>query len=241
MQSPRTLVESVEHHPALPSGPEERFAGYGVMGVPFSSGYILALRHFPASSVGSGLHLGLDPRPCRRLDDAQHHRPRVLLSPLLRQRPRIGVDGRDLHPVAGRLLLQRGRRRRGGPELGRDAGRNAGHPAHVGGGRGGPGTAVAQPDVPARHGGCRRPGAGGRAHRADGHGAQRPDVWGAPAADVVCPREHSAPARAQPGKGLGAARPGQARGLLDPAARHLYDRLVSVRALRPRHPPAAGY
>ena len=56
MQSPRTLVESVERHPALPAGPEERFAGYGVMGVPFSSGHILALRHFPASSVGPGYH-----------------------------------------------------------------------------------------------------------------------------------------------------------------------------------------
>lgn len=54
MQSPRTLVESVERNPVLPAGPEERFAGYGVMGVPFSSGYILALRHFPASSVGTG-------------------------------------------------------------------------------------------------------------------------------------------------------------------------------------------
>ena len=54
MRSPRTLVESMEHRPALPSGPEERFAGYGVMGVPFSSGYILALRRFPASSVGPG-------------------------------------------------------------------------------------------------------------------------------------------------------------------------------------------
>jgi hypothetical protein len=54
MQSPRTLTESVEQHPTLPSGPDERFAGYGVMGVPFSSGYILALRHFAASSVGPG-------------------------------------------------------------------------------------------------------------------------------------------------------------------------------------------
>ena len=54
MQSPRTLVESVEHNPALPSGPEERFAGYGVMGVPFSSGHILALRRFSDSSVGPG-------------------------------------------------------------------------------------------------------------------------------------------------------------------------------------------
>ena len=54
MQDPRTLVESVEKNPALPPGPEERFAGYGVMGVPFSSGYVLALRHFAASSVGPG-------------------------------------------------------------------------------------------------------------------------------------------------------------------------------------------
>ncbi|WP_018774635.1 hypothetical protein [Arthrobacter sp. 131MFCol6.1] len=54
MQSPRAVVDSVEQHPGLPSGPEERFAGYGVMGVPFSSGHILALRHFPASSVGPG-------------------------------------------------------------------------------------------------------------------------------------------------------------------------------------------
>ncbi|MCU1510538.1 MAG: hypothetical protein JWM01_2541 [Arthrobacter sp.] len=54
MQSPRTLVESVEQNPALPSGLEERFAGYGVMGVPFSSGHILAMRHFAASSVGPG-------------------------------------------------------------------------------------------------------------------------------------------------------------------------------------------
>lgn len=54
MQSPRTLVESVESNPVLPAGPEERFAGYGVMGVPFSSGHILALRRFPASSVGPG-------------------------------------------------------------------------------------------------------------------------------------------------------------------------------------------
>ena len=36
----------------LPAGTGERFAGYGVMGVPFSSGHVLAMRRFPASSVG---------------------------------------------------------------------------------------------------------------------------------------------------------------------------------------------
>lgn len=50
--SPRTLAE---RPPTLPPGSElERFAGYGVMGLPFTSGHYLALRHFPASSIGEG-------------------------------------------------------------------------------------------------------------------------------------------------------------------------------------------
>ena len=36
----------------LPEGDQERFAGYGVMGLPFSSGHVLAMRRFPASSIG---------------------------------------------------------------------------------------------------------------------------------------------------------------------------------------------
>ncbi|MCB1028852.1 MAG: hypothetical protein KDB24_13950 [Microthrixaceae bacterium] len=38
----------------LPDGDEERFAGYGVMGLPFSSGHVLAMRRFSASSIGPG-------------------------------------------------------------------------------------------------------------------------------------------------------------------------------------------
>ncbi|MGQ4617371.1 hypothetical protein [Nocardia sp. R7R-8] len=50
--SPRS-VAAIDR--ALPSGEdEERFAGYGVMGLPFAGGHYLALRHFPASSVGAG-------------------------------------------------------------------------------------------------------------------------------------------------------------------------------------------
>ena len=37
-----------------PTGDGERYAGYGVMGLPFSSGHVLAMRRFPASSIGSG-------------------------------------------------------------------------------------------------------------------------------------------------------------------------------------------
>jgi hypothetical protein len=51
---PRDLVSEIEACPRLPKGTEERFAGYGVMGLPFGSGHILALRRFPASSVGPG-------------------------------------------------------------------------------------------------------------------------------------------------------------------------------------------
>lgn len=36
----------------IPAGDVERFAGYGVMGLPFSSGHVLAMRRFPASSIG---------------------------------------------------------------------------------------------------------------------------------------------------------------------------------------------
>ena len=54
MSSPRELVAEIEAHPSLPGGSEERFAGYGVMGLPFSSGHLLAMRRFVASSVGPG-------------------------------------------------------------------------------------------------------------------------------------------------------------------------------------------
>jgi hypothetical protein len=51
---PQSLVDQFESAPSLPSGSNERFNGYGVMGLPFKSGHVLALRRFPASSVGHG-------------------------------------------------------------------------------------------------------------------------------------------------------------------------------------------
>lgn len=38
--------------PRLVEGTDERFTGYGVMGVPFASGHYLALRDFVATSIG---------------------------------------------------------------------------------------------------------------------------------------------------------------------------------------------
>jgi hypothetical protein len=52
--NPREIVRRIEADPALPAGEGDRFAGYSVVGLPFRSGHVLALRRFPASSVGPG-------------------------------------------------------------------------------------------------------------------------------------------------------------------------------------------
>jgi hypothetical protein len=48
----RNMVEALERGGELPPGMGERFSGYGVAGVPFRSGHVLALRRWPASSLG---------------------------------------------------------------------------------------------------------------------------------------------------------------------------------------------
>ncbi len=52
--SPLARVERLEAAPALPLGSDERFNGYGVMGLPFRSGHVLALRRFPFTTIGAG-------------------------------------------------------------------------------------------------------------------------------------------------------------------------------------------
>jgi hypothetical protein len=54
MKQPRDLVERREHSAEPPAGTDERFSGYGVMGLPFSSGHVLAMRRFVVTSVGEG-------------------------------------------------------------------------------------------------------------------------------------------------------------------------------------------
>ena len=54
MLSPRDLVRRFEAAPSVSAGEGERFNGYGVMGLPFESQHALALRKFPASSIGPG-------------------------------------------------------------------------------------------------------------------------------------------------------------------------------------------
>ncbi|AZG43796.1 hypothetical protein [Gordonia insulae] len=50
--TPHEAVAALRAHPQLPDGPDERFAGYGIMGMPFESGHYLALREMVASSLG---------------------------------------------------------------------------------------------------------------------------------------------------------------------------------------------
>ena len=52
-ESPASVAAEAEET-GLPSGSGERFAGFGVMGLPFASGHVLAMRRFPASSIGPG-------------------------------------------------------------------------------------------------------------------------------------------------------------------------------------------
>jgi hypothetical protein len=49
---PKEIVEDIEKTASVPLGKAERFAGYGVIGLTFRSGHVLALRRFPASSLG---------------------------------------------------------------------------------------------------------------------------------------------------------------------------------------------
>jgi hypothetical protein len=54
VNEPRQLALQAERNPSLPRGTDERFSGYGVMGLTFRSGHVLGLRRFPASSLGRG-------------------------------------------------------------------------------------------------------------------------------------------------------------------------------------------
>lgn len=50
--SPRAAVATLAGSPRLADGTDERFTGYGVMGLPFATGHYLALRVMLATSIG---------------------------------------------------------------------------------------------------------------------------------------------------------------------------------------------
>lgn len=54
MRAPAHFARLAEEYPDLPLGDGECVSGYGVMGLPFTSGHVLGLRRWTASSVGEG-------------------------------------------------------------------------------------------------------------------------------------------------------------------------------------------
>jgi hypothetical protein len=52
--TPLDAATAVLQDPRLPAGDDERFVGFGVMGLPFSNGHYLALRHVPVTSYSPG-------------------------------------------------------------------------------------------------------------------------------------------------------------------------------------------
>lgn len=48
--TPQEITAVVVANPMLPPGDDERFVGFGIMGLPFSNGHYLAMRQFPATS-----------------------------------------------------------------------------------------------------------------------------------------------------------------------------------------------
>lgn len=52
--TPRDTVDALERGAPLPEGPGDRFCGYAIIGLPFRSGHVLALRRFSSSSIGPG-------------------------------------------------------------------------------------------------------------------------------------------------------------------------------------------
>ena len=50
----RDVIEAIERGAPQLDGAGDRFSGYAIVGLPFQSGHILALRRFSASSIGPG-------------------------------------------------------------------------------------------------------------------------------------------------------------------------------------------
>ena len=50
----KEMIEAIERGAPQLDGAGDRFSGYAIVGLPFHSGHILALRRFPTSSIGPG-------------------------------------------------------------------------------------------------------------------------------------------------------------------------------------------
>jgi len=50
----RHIIQTLDRDAPLPDGTGDRFSGYAIVGLPFQSGHVLALRRFTASTIGPG-------------------------------------------------------------------------------------------------------------------------------------------------------------------------------------------
>ena len=160
MNDPRDLVADIEACPRVPAGSEERFAGYGVMGLPFGSGHLLALRRFPASSIGPGYRSVWHCDPNGRwtffqeIEAAQDARA-TSERPWRKSRPR-----RSRSTGSGPSSSRNGHRCRPPPRLARRPELIADQPRDQRRQPAAPKSRVAQPLVPRRDGSRRRAVAG---------------------------------------------------------------------------------
>jgi len=113
MVEPRNMAEATVSHPSLPPGREERFSGYGVMGLPFRSGHVLGLRRFTASSIGSGYssvwHRAPDGAWTFYQDVRPDHACSRYFGPLLRRSLERAIEIRWTGPRSLRVFVDEGR------------------------------------------------------------------------------------------------------------------------------------
>jgi len=80
MKSPAQVAQAVEERPVLPPCDCERVSRYGVMGLPFTSGHVLGLRRWTASSVGDRFTSIWDPPGAGRSTSPLRARSRAIVT-----------------------------------------------------------------------------------------------------------------------------------------------------------------
>ena len=90
--TPHVAVNAIERDACILRGPGDAFSGYAVIGLPFQSGHVLALRRFSASSPGPRVHVGLASRSRGPLDLLLDGRARLFVCAVFRRpgRPQRG-------------------------------------------------------------------------------------------------------------------------------------------------------
>src|ERR1043166_1914354 len=84
--TPQETVAAVVGDPMLPHGDDERFVGFGIMGLPFSPGHYLAMRQVPRTSFAPRMFLsGTAAR--RAIGRSTRRRPDSTAAPATSARP----------------------------------------------------------------------------------------------------------------------------------------------------------